>query len=39
MINSRNTVIRAKTESVAECVLDVWITLNKSNKHIVNQIK
>ncbi len=39
MINDRNTVIRVKPESVAERVLDVWITLSKSDKHIINQIK
>src|SRR6266540_2676054 len=39
MINDRNTVIRVKPESAAERVLDVWITLSKSDKHIINQIK
>jgi len=38
-INSRDTIISAKAESAAECVLGVWITLSKSNNHIINQIK
>ena len=38
-INDKDTVIRAKAELAAEYVLGVWITLSKSNKHIINQIK
>jgi len=39
MINDRDTVIRAKDESAAKRVLNVWIILSKSNKHIINHIK
>ncbi len=34
-----DTIIRAKDESAAKQVLGVWITLSKSDKHIINQIR
>ena len=39
MINDRETVIKAKAESAAERVLSIWITFNKSDKHIIDHIK